>query len=663
MEVPWVVALAVAIGPLCVAAVAQEPKTREKNDEGVTGSPVMTKRYTWAEAEAAIARLQEARATYPQAQSPLAEWYNFISDPAFSESQEVPEHCVKLGIWMTSRPDSPIPLLAQAKARINHAWQLRGYGSASTARNEERFLAEMAKARQLLEQAVRLRVKDGEAHTLLLEVARAEGRSLDETKTIFESGRSIDATYVWLYSAMAEYLLPRWHGKRGDVEKFALESVRKLPGEDGLDVYGHIAYVVNQYDGNMLFWGDYDRKMLAQAAEVLVKRYPNTLNVVPFAALCTIVANDHHAARRIRPYVNSSDVPRVKVWKNVAADYFRWCAAEEVAAGQCTWLWGTPLNYGNILFSGDSQSVYCPSGLGRASVCQFDTAKGTVQRAFSAKSSQVFCVADAPRQKWLVGSLTGENFQGWVRWDLSGDGEADRHPTKESCQCLAIHPSGEKIAWAEAKTVRIFDVATRKVGSKIDLEEIVERLKFSADGKRLAIAAGSISVHDAVTGKSRYTLPGFQTQPRGKIACEHLLGFDDAGRIWATAFVLGAKPAARPLVRFAAGGKTWDTIMPNLTGQPASAVLSPDRRLLAIADNNNDPGGAESIQVLDLQSQRLQTRLAGHHNHIESLAFSPNGKMLASVGFLGGPVKIWSLAATANRPAAPATKDLTMRGF
>ncbi|HEY2412903.1 MAG TPA: hypothetical protein VGI40_11705 [Pirellulaceae bacterium] len=35
-------------------------------------------------------------------------------------------------------------------------------------------------------------------------------------------------------------------------------------------------------------------------------------------------------------------------------------------------------------------------------------------------------------------------------------------------------------------------------------------------------------------------------------------------------------------------------------------------------------------------------RLAEHHNQIGSLVFSPDGKRLASVGFLGGPIKVWS---------------------
>src|SRR5439155_1565611 len=108
------------------------------------------------------------------------------------------------------------------------------------------FREHMAQARKLLDQAIKLGVKDGEAYSLLLGVARAEGWSHEQTRAIFDAGGAIDPTYVWLYSAMAEYLLPRWYGKSGDVERFAAEVAKMLPGENGLDAYGHIAYIVNQ---------------------------------------------------------------------------------------------------------------------------------------------------------------------------------------------------------------------------------------------------------------------------------------------------------------------------------------------------------------------------------------------------------------------------------
>ena len=93
-----------------------------------------------------------------------------------------------------------------------------------------------------------------------------------------------------------------------------------------------------------------------------------------------------------------------------------------------------------------------------------------------------------------------------------------------------------------------------------------KRIKFSGDGKLLAVSAGSTSVYDAVSGDSRYSLFSFESEPRGKIALEHLLDFDNGGRGWATAYEIGVTPPERSLVRCAADGKTWLRIVPKLTG-------------------------------------------------------------------------------------------------
>jgi len=645
-------------------SAAQE---RGEQEEGVaTGGPIRTKRYTFAEAEDAMSKLRQLRATRPEAQSALADWYNVLSQPVFTESQEVPEHCTKLAAWVKERPNSPTPLIAQAKALIDYAWFVRGIGFAPSVAEQDKieFQSRIGEARRLLERAIKLGVLDGEAHTLLLDVARAEGRSLSETRSIFDQGRAADSTYIWLYAAMGEYLLPRWYGQLGDVEKFAAEAAGLLPGDDGLDAYGHIAYVANQYDPNLLFWGRFDRELLVKAAEVLVKRYPGARNVVPFAALCTLAAQDQAAARRIRPWVTSSDAPRVPIWKNVSALYFRWCSAEEISSGQAEWFWGAPFLYANVLFTPDSQSVWCPSGFARGAVTRIDLATKRVEQAFPATGSRVERVAFDPDKKWLVGSLAGGRFQGWVRWDLANGGEALSHPTTEACRALTINPKRNQVAWAENKTLLTFDLSTGKDGPRIELPATVESIKYAPDGNLLAVQAGSITVWDAGTGEKRYNLPSFQTQPRPKIACEQLLEFDEQGRVWAMAFAVGVNPVQRPLVRFAPSGKTWEVIVPNLPGQPASVVLSSDRRLLAMVENNNDPGAAEAIQVWDLQSGQMQKRLLSTTHHIASLVFSPDSKRLASAGHLGGVVKLWRLDDGIAKPGSgQITQSAGQRSF
>jgi WD40 repeat protein len=451
---------------------------------------------------------------------------------------------------------------------------------------------------------------------------------------------------------MAEYLLPRWYGQLGDVEKFAAEAVQLLPGEDGLDVYGHIAYVMNQYDPNLLFWGQFDRELLSKAAEVLVKRYPGARNVVPFAALCAIAAQNHSVARRIRPAVTSSDAPRVPIWKNVSGLYFRWCTAEEVVSGQAEWLWGTPFLYGNMLFAPDSASIWSPSGFARGAVTRISLMTKRVEQAIPASGSRVERLAFDPEKQWLIGSLAGGNFQGWVRWDVANGSEALAHSTTKACRALAINPKRTQVVWAENKSVLTLDLSSGKEGPRIESSGTVESIRFAPDGSLLAVQSESITVWDAATGKQRFKLPSFQTSPRPKFACEQLVDFDEQGRIWAVAVAVGVNPVQRPLLRFSPDGKTSDMIISHLPGQASSVVLSPDRRLLAMVESHRDPGAPESIQVWDVQAGQMQKRLLSTTHHITSLAFSPDGKRLASSGHLGGVIKVWRIEEAVGKPTA-----------
>jgi WD40 repeat protein len=54
--------------------------------------------------------------------------------------------------------------------------------------------------------------------------------------------------------------------------------------------------------------------------------------------------------------------------------------------------------------------------------------------------------------------------------------------------------------------------------------------------------------------------------------------------------------------------------------------------------------GPLGIDVFDLVSGKRIKQLDGHWNRIGSIAFSPDGRKLASVGVSADTVKIWWLA-------------------
>ena len=87
----------------------------------------------------------------------------------------------------------------------------------------------------------------------------------------------------------------------------------------------------------------------------------------------------------------------------------------------------------------------------------------------------------------------------------------------------------------------------------------------------------------------------------------------------------------------------------------ASVKFSPDGKLLAV-------GGYQEVRLIDAASGKPLATLSGHADYVRSLAFSPDGKMLAAAGGppqRGGEIKIWDVL---NRSAASLRKDAMLLG-
>jgi len=149
----------------------------------------------------------------------------------------------KLEAWSKAYPDSPTPRIALGNVYISYAWKARGGGYANTVGDEgwRLFGERLDKAREYLDAAGKIPVKDAEVYRALIVVVMGQGGSRKDMEAVFQKGIELEPNYQQLYEAKAYYLLPRWHGRQGEWEAFVLEAADARGGEEGDILYMAIA--------------------------------------------------------------------------------------------------------------------------------------------------------------------------------------------------------------------------------------------------------------------------------------------------------------------------------------------------------------------------------------------------------------------------------------
>ncbi len=122
--------------------------------------------------------------------------------------------------WAAEVPDSPTRPIAQAEALVERAWALRGAGYADTVTESgwQGFASGLAAARAMLEAAPEL---CPQRRFTLLTVALGEGWERRDYDALFEAAVTAHPDYLPYYERKSIYLLPRWHGRVGELAEWA----------------------------------------------------------------------------------------------------------------------------------------------------------------------------------------------------------------------------------------------------------------------------------------------------------------------------------------------------------------------------------------------------------------------------------------------------------
>lgn len=219
---------------------------------------------------------------------------------------------------------------------------------------------------------------------------------------------------------------------------------------------------------------------------------------------------------------------------------------------------------------------------------------------------------------------------------------------------VVFSPNGKTLASAsEDKSIRLWNLATGKtIATLRGHTNTVCSVVFSPDGKILASAScdGIVRLWDVASGKNTTTmqLPGTMFcsvafGPDGNVLAAGSAGWDEETKsYWGEVKLWDVST-----------GKNTTTFKVQKSGV-VSVKFSPDGKTLA-SGGGGDYQKAErrterfwgELKLWDLRTGKEKFALQGHTGPVSSVAFSPDGKTLAS-GSLDGTSKLWDTASGKN---------------
>jgi WD40 repeat protein len=314
---------------------------------------------------------------------------------------------------------------------------------------------------------------------------------------------------------------------------------------------------------------------------------------------------------RLLAYSNSTYV--VRLWDLVAGQIRRTVASCRISP--------------DLAFTPDGKRLAI---LDSATVRLVDLATGETRHRFTIRGS---CMDELAPDGRTVATCNVRD--GLLLWDVATGTKRRLAPRDPEGPCkMSFSPDGKTLLAADWKngTVLFADVNGGPVRRLRVSGMIPERdMLLSPDGRTLAASANhwsELRLWDATTGKRLLDYPGHTSSPR-------LLIFSPDG----TTLVSH---------RFDEGILRWDVRSGRLLSQARTPqeVPFPDWHDLLVFSPTADVAARTEglgIDLYDTRTGRVIRRLRGHTKDLVSLAFSPEGRTLAS-GSLDGTLRLWDVA-------------------